>query len=82
MNKARTHYDDTPYNPEDEEAVANFWEGATITQKGKQRTALKVPVSIRLSPEVVECFKASGEGCQTRLNETLKAYIAEHDTAA
>ena len=91
MNKARTHYEDTPYNPEDEEAVANFWEGTTITHKGKQigkatrgkqKTALKVPVSIRLSPEVVEYFKASGEGWQTRLDEALKAYIAEHDTAA
>lgn len=32
----------------------------------------KVPVTIRLDRDVVEAFKATGEGWQTRMNDTLK----------
>lgn len=38
----------------------------------------KVPVSIRLSPEVVDFFKASGKGWQTRLDTILKDYVASN----
>ncbi len=37
----------------------------------------KIPISIRLSPEVVEHFKSTGKGWQTRVDETLKRYIKE-----
>ena len=36
----------------------------------------KTPVSIRLSPEVVDYFKGTGKGWQTRVNEVLKDYVA------
>lgn len=36
----------------------------------------KQPVSIRLSPEVVEYFKASGPGWQTRIDTVLREYVA------
>ncbi len=83
--------DETPYDPNDAEAVADFWEGATITHqgrvigkatRGKQRAAVKVPVSIRLSPDVLEYFKRGGDGWQTRLEDALQAYIADHQQAA
>jgi len=32
--------------------------------RGPQKAARKVPISIRLSPEVVERFKAGGPGCR------------------
>ena len=35
----------------------------------------KLPVSIRLSPEVVAYFKATGKGWQTRLDEVLREYV-------
>lgn len=35
-------------------------------------SAPKKPVSLRLSPDVVEKFKASGPGWQTRMDEALK----------
>ena len=84
-------FDETPYDPNDAEAVADFWEGATITHKGKvvgkatrgkQQAAVKVPVSIRLSPDVLEYFKRGGDGWQTRLDEALQVYIADHQQAA
>ena len=43
--------------------------------RGPQATAKKVPVSIRLSPEVVERFKAQGPGWQTRIDEILKKAV-------
>lgn len=43
--------------------------------RGPQAAAKKVPVSIRLSPEVVERFKAQGPGWQTRIDEILKKAV-------
>lgn len=40
--------------------------------RGAQKAPKKVPVSLRLSPEVVEHFKASGPGWQRRIDEALK----------
>jgi uncharacterized protein (DUF4415 family) len=50
----------------------------TISQRGKQRSPTKVKTSIRLSPEVIEHFKAEGEGWQRRIDQALKQYIREH----
>ena len=38
----------------------------------------KKPVSIRLSPEVVDYFKGTGKGWQTRMDEVLKDYVSHH----
>lgn len=35
----------------------------------------KVPVTIRLSLEVVSHFKSTGKGWQTRMDEALKQYV-------
>ena len=40
--------------------------------RGPQKTPTKVPVSIRLSPEVIRHFKAGGPGWQRRIDEALK----------
>lgn len=47
-------------------------------RRGRQKAATKVMVTIRLDADVLEYFKAGGEGWQTRLNEALGHYIAEH----
>ena len=36
----------------------------------------KKPINIRLSQEVVDYFKGTGKGWQTRVNQVLKEYIA------
>lgn len=43
--------------------------------RGSQKAARKVPVSIRLSPEVVERFKATGPGWQSRIDDVLKKAV-------
>lgn len=40
--------------------------------RGLQKSPTKVPVSIRLSPEVIEHFKADGPGWQRRIDDALK----------
>lgn len=47
-------------------------------QRGPQQSPTKVKTTMRLSPEVVEYFKASGDGWQGRVDRALKEYIREH----
>ena len=52
---------------------------ALLTPRGRPKAdATKVRVGIRLSPAVVEHFKASGSGWQTRIDTALQQFIAEH----
>lgn len=37
-----------------------------------------VPVTLRCRPEVVEYFKGTGDGWQTRMNDALQEYIQRH----
>jgi len=49
----------------------------TIRARGQQKAPTKTPVTIRLSREVVEHFKATGKGWQTRIDDVLKKHIAK-----
>jgi len=44
-------------------------------QRGPQKMPTKVAISIRLSRDVVEAFKAKGPGWQSRIDETLRASL-------
>jgi uncharacterized protein (DUF4415 family) len=41
-------------------------------KRGPQKAPTKIPVSIRLSPEVVKYFKAKGPGWQSRIDDALR----------
>ena len=45
--------------------------------RGPQVAPTKQLVSVRYSPEVLQYFKASGSGWQTRMNEALLEWINE-----
>ncbi len=46
---------------------------AAKVQRGRPKAAsTKVSTTIRLSPEVIEYFKASGPGWQSRIDEALR----------
>ena len=47
-------------------------------QRGPGRRQPKVAINIRLSPEVLEAFKATGEGWQTRVDGALKEWLRTH----
>jgi uncharacterized protein (DUF4415 family) len=53
-----------------------------VGQRGKQKEPVKIAVTMRYSPEVVNYFKATGEGWQTRMDEALKEWITTHPHAA
>ena len=44
-------------------------------KRGPQKAAKKVPVSIRLSPDVVAGLRATGEGWQVRADEALRSWL-------
>jgi uncharacterized protein (DUF4415 family) len=41
----------------------------------------KVFIGIRLDAEVLEDFRATGKGCQTRMNDALKEWLKDHSPA-
>lgn len=49
-----------------------------VPTRGKQKAPLKQPTTIRLSPAVTAFFKAKGKGWQTRIDEVLCEYVAQH----
>lgn len=49
---------------------AAFWKTATVVVPGP-----KVPVSLRLDPEVVAWFKSRGRGYQSRMNAVLRSFM-------
>jgi uncharacterized protein (DUF4415 family) len=76
--------EDGPYDPNDTEAAKAWLEQADVIYKGKvirrgkrgpQKAPTKKLVSLRLSQEVIEHFKAGGPGWQTRIDTTLQKAI-------
>ena len=49
--------------------------------RGPQKEPTKTPVSIRLTPEVLDYFKSEGKGWQTRINEVLEEYVVSQESS-
>jgi uncharacterized protein (DUF4415 family) len=45
-------------------------------RRGPQKAPTKIPLSLRLSPEVVRHFRSKGPGWQSRIDEALKKFVA------
>lgn len=74
--------DDGPYDPNDDAAVDAYWNDATIIyqgkviQKGKHEPESELqPVTLKLSPTVIDCFRSQGGDWEARINETLKRAV-------
>ena len=76
--------EDGPYDPNDAEAARTWLAQADLIRHGKvirrgkrgpQVAPTKKLVSLRLSPEVIKHFKATGRGWQTRIDSTLQESI-------
>ena len=47
--------------------------------RGRPRSAgRKVLLSVRYSPEVIEYFRSTGRGWQSRMDDVLRQYVARH----
>jgi uncharacterized protein (DUF4415 family) len=76
--------EDGPYDPNDAKAArewlaqADLVRGGKVARRGKrgpQKAPTKTLVSLRLSPDVINHFKATGRGWQTRIDSTLMESI-------
>lgn len=64
---------DIDYSDEPETDAA-FWQCAEVNAP-----AVKRQVTLRIDPDIVEFFKASGQGYQTRINAVLRSYVKAHE---
>ena len=88
--------EETPYDPNDPAAVQAFWKDAVLVRndgapavraalaargRGPGRKPKKILLSVRYSAEVLDFFKSTGEGWQTRMDEALREWVAAHRSA-
>jgi len=58
---------------------ADLHVGGKLVQRGRPKLSRrKVLLSVRYSLEVVEYFRSTGDGWQTRMDEALKEWLKEH----
>jgi len=50
----------------------------SVGERGPQKSPTKIPISIRVSPEVAEYFRSEGKGWQGRIDKVLKEYISHN----
>ena len=55
---------------------------AKLRSRGPQKAPIKERVTIRLSPEVVQPFRETGAGWQSRLDAALKDWLRSHKPAS
>ena len=63
------------FKPASEVLTASLQKTLGMKQRGPQKTPTKQMTTIRLSPEVMSAFKATGAGWQTRIDGALKDWL-------
>jgi uncharacterized protein (DUF4415 family) len=53
----------------------------SIRRRGPQKAPKKVPISIRLSPEVAKGLRATGSGWQRRADDVLRNWLRKQKAA-
>lgn len=91
MKASEKNTESTWIDPDDAPELTDEWfEGAyqyhgnVMVKRGRGRPPIpesekKVPVKIRYDQDVVEVFRQTGKGWQTRMNKALRQYLKEHD---
>jgi len=83
-NKHSTHIgwvdpDDAPELTHAFFEAADEFKGPQLIKRGRPKAEkVLTRITIRLAPEVVEQFKASGPGWQTRMNAALADWLKTH----
>lgn len=75
--------DDAPELDEAWFEGAYQYEGDKMVKRGRGRpplpdSAKKVPVKVRYDQDIVEAFRSTGPGWQTRMNKALRQFLVEH----
>jgi uncharacterized protein (DUF4415 family) len=66
--EAEKNAGDDPDNPPTDE---NFWADAELHVPDTN----KIPIHIKISPDILNFFKKDGPGYQTRINQILEQYV-------
>ena len=75
-------YEDLPELTDDFFEKADLYEGEKLIRRGRPKSRnRKILLSVRYSPEVVEYFRAMGDGWQSRMDDVLKDWVRQHPTA-
>jgi uncharacterized protein (DUF4415 family) len=79
----REEYEEIPELDDQWFEEADHYVGDVLVKRGRPRSPRpKRLVSLRLSPEVLDHFRAGGPGWQTRINDILRAVVSfERDEA-
>jgi uncharacterized protein (DUF4415 family) len=86
VNKAVMHTewidpDDAPELTDAFFQSADEYKGNQLIKRGRPKAkAIKLLLTVRYDADVVQAFKATGRGWQSRMNDVLRQYIAEHPT--
>jgi uncharacterized protein (DUF4415 family) len=82
---------DIHHDADSPKTTTDDWEGAvmkvaghevgTVRTRGRQKSPPKVQLSLRISPDVVEFFRATGDGWQARMDDALREWVAQHKAA-
>ena len=67
MSDEDVDYSDVPATDVD------FWQAAEVNFP-----SVKQQVTLRIDPDIIEFFKADGQGYQTRINAVLRSYVKAH----
>ena len=68
--------DEVPELTEEFFKQADQYVGKTLVKRGRPKSAApKQAVKLRLDADVLEALRASGEGWQTRINDSLRAQL-------
>jgi uncharacterized protein (DUF4415 family) len=68
--------DDAPEITEQWVSEAELYQGEKLLRRGRPKSLVtKEPVKIRLDADVLAALRATGEGWQTRINDTLRASL-------
>jgi uncharacterized protein (DUF4415 family) len=77
-------YEELPEITDEDMARAVFSKGGDALPnparpRGRPRKPdARVQLSVRLSPDVIDHFRATGPGWQTRIDEALREWLEEH----
>lgn len=61
--------------------AAEWAEMKPVSRDRPKAAITKERITVRLLPEVTDYFRATGKGWQTRMDEVLRDYVAQHKLA-
>lgn len=76
-----TSSDFRTFRPASEALPPDLQKTLGMRQRGPQKSPTKVSTTIRLSSDVLQAFRATGDGWQTRVDAALKDWLKTHSPA-